>query len=82
MSLRKKNYTPEDYHRFAFKKGWRHLRRDEQNVVKSELKKALNINTEMAFYSRMSGRTIPNVIEYEQIERIFNKYNVKQCWGL
>ena len=79
--LRKRIYTEEEKKRFYFKKGWRQVRKQDRLSVKMEIMQALNIESEITFNQRMKARVIPNVIEWEEITRVFAKYGIKDCWG-
>ena len=68
---------------FSFKKGWGYLPSNKKKTVRDEIKTALNLKTNVAFYRRVNGEVEPKVSEKEAIETIFLNHGVKraQIWG-
>jgi hypothetical protein len=67
--------------KYSFKLGWSQVKQGEAAAVRSKLMVALNLNTRMAFYSRMNGKVEPKVSEAQLIEAIFAAHGVKEVWG-
>ena len=65
----------------SFKRGYDQLQRKDILSAKKEIMMALNITTDVAFYSRLHGRVVPRVDEAEKIESIFARYGVIEVWG-
>ena len=66
---------------FSFKKGWNQLTAKDQAQVRSQIMRALGIQSIPSFYPRLNGAIEPKVTEAEAIEKIFKKRGIKNIWG-
>ena len=66
---------------FSFNKGWSQLRQCDISKCRKELMEAFNVTTRAAFLQRLKGNVIPNVLEANNVEKVFAKYGITAEWG-
>lgn len=66
---------------FSFSKGWGQVTQNDSKQVKSEIMKALKINTRAGWGQRLRGDVEPRVSEAKAIEEIFKKRGITKVWG-
>lgn len=64
----------------SFKKGYGQVKYKDLSAVRDEIMEALEIGSLQAFRNRMNGDVEPRVSEQKEIERVFNKYGIKEIW--
>ena len=64
---------------FSFAKGWAQVRQCDVANCRKALMQVLNITTRAAFLQRMKGNVIPNVLEVNNVEKVFAKYGIKEA---
>lgn len=64
----------------SFKKGYQQVQLKDLQNVRTELMGALEITTLQAFRNRLNGEVEPKTSEVLEIERVFNKYGIKEIW--
>ena len=67
---------------WSFRKGYNHLRRCDQDVVKAEIMQFLGITTRMAWSKRIRGIVDPRISEFNFITEAIHRRGVakKDIW--
>lgn len=66
---------------FSFLKGYNQVPVKHAKEVKKSIMDALGIKNRVAWYQRLYGNVEPRVSEAAAIEKIFEKYGIKEVWG-
>ena len=65
----------------SFQKGIGQIKKNDLLKVKQDIMKVTGITSKASWYNRLYGRTIPNKVEVEAIEKIFLKHGITDIWG-
>lgn len=63
------------------KKGYRQLRKCDEEKFRAEFMGLFNIRTKQSFYNRINGKHEPKFSEIQKISALFKKYGVTDIWG-
>ena len=71
-----------DNERRAFIRGLRELKVKDVPACRKELMEVLGLKTRQSMTAYRNGRMKLDVVKADEIEQIFRKYGVQDCWGL
>lgn len=65
---------------YTFREAYSILNKQWKLVVRMEIKKALDISSNMQFYRIMNGETPLRADKISSVETIFKKFGVEKIW--